>query len=76
MDELSSIIAENKAYREALVIYQDYNQQLQHLIFHRGQLSNAKLVHEKIINNQSELTLAYSDAMEMMNNSNHFHCSI
>lgn len=71
LDELSSIIAENKAYREALVIYQDYNQQLQHLIFHRGQLSNAKLVHEKIINNQSELTLAYSAAMEMMNNSNH-----
>lgn len=54
-----------------MVIYQDYNQQLQHLIFHIGQLSNAKLVHEKIINNQSELTLAYSDAMEMMNNSNH-----
>lgn len=62
ISRLATILAENRAYQEAISLYGDYNNRLQDLLYQQGKLSQAKEISDKVINVNNEITIAFSEA--------------
>ncbi|MGX7014114.1 DUF2326 domain-containing protein [Vagococcus silagei] len=60
LDRLGKILSENKAYRESIELYGEYNLRLQELLFQQGQLTNVKKINDEITELDKNLTTSFS----------------
>lgn len=65
LNNIDKIIQETDAFKEALIIYKNLNEELQDLMYEKGNLDNMMKLSENINEHDTELNILHSDLIQL-----------